>query len=349
MQNRTWSGLQVKFRVRRGFPAGILLPWSALQLAELGAMTTIPFALGAIPFGDKLDEKASFAILDRFAEAGGTMVDTANNYPFWVEGRTGDESETMIGAWLTSRGIRDRMTIGTKCGARPTVPGDRTLGSAEGLSAATIRKAVEGSLRRLKTDVIDVYWAHIDDRSVPLEETLGAFAELVEQGKVREIGASNIATWRLERARTLSRANGWPVYTHLQLRHTYLRPRPWTKVPEAGHTLVQDETLDYVRSEPDLTLWAYNTLMFGAYTRPDRPIQEIFDHPGTTRRLAVLDEVAKELGATRNQVVLAWLIGGDPAIVPIIGVSSITQLEEALGAVELKLHDEQRARLDAAA
>src|SRR5690606_3060309 len=104
-------------------------------------MATIPFALGAIPFGDKLDEKDSFAILDRFAEAGGTMLDTANNYPFWVEGRTGDESETMIGAWLTSRGIRDRMTIGTKCGARPTVPGDRTLGSAEGLSTATIRKA----------------------------------------------------------------------------------------------------------------------------------------------------------------------------------------------------------------
>lgn len=309
-------------------------------------MTTLPFALGTIPFGSTVDERTSFAILDRFAEAGGTMIDTANNYPFWAEGCTGDESEATIGRWLASRGIRDRMTIGTKCGARPTVPGSRTLDHAEGLSAAAIHAAIEGSLRRLGTDTIDVYWAHVDDRSVPLEETVGAFAELVTQGKARAIGASNIPAWRLERARAISRAAGRPVYTHLQLRHTYLRPRPGVRLPEAGHTLVTDEALDYVRSEPDLTLWAYNTLMYGAYTRPDRPIPEIFQHPGTTSRLAVLNEVAGELGATPNQVVLAWLIGGNPPIVPIVGVSSLAQLEEAIGAAELKLDDELRARLD---
>ncbi|GAA5059251.1 aryl-alcohol dehydrogenase-like predicted oxidoreductase [Thermocatellispora tengchongensis] len=311
-------------------------------------MTRLPIALGTIPFGTTVDERTSFAILDRFAEAGGTMLDTANNYPFWNEGRTGDESEATLGAWLASRGNRDAMVLGTKCGARPTVPGDRTLDSAEGLSARVIREAAQGSLRRLRTDRIDVYWAHIEDRSVPLEETLGAFGELVREGVVREIGASNIPTWRLERARALSRANGWAPYTHLQLRHTYLRPRPWVRLPEAGHTLVSDEALDYVRSEPDLTLWAYNTLMFGAYTRPDRPIQEIFDHPGTTRRMAVLREVAGELGATPNQVVLAWLIGGDPAIVPIVGVSTLEQLEEMIAAADLKLEEDQRARLDAA-
>ncbi|WP_433243827.1 aldo/keto reductase [Streptosporangium sp. CA-135522] len=310
-------------------------------------MTDLPLALGTIPFGTSLDDETTFAILDRFVDAGGTLLDTANNYPFWNEGATGDESELAIGRWLAARGNRDRVVLSTKCGARPTVPGDRTLDSAEGLSAVAIRSAVEGSLRRLGTDHVDVYWAHVEDRSVPLEETLGTFAELVGAGQVREIGASNVAAWRLERARALSRANGWPAYTRVQLRHTYLRPRPGVRLAESGHVLVQDEMIDYLRSEPDVTLWAYNTLMAGAYTRRDRPIPEGYDHPGTTHGLAVLREVAGELGATVNQVVLAWLIGGDLPTIPIVGVSSLAQLEEALGAVDLKLDDELRARLDA--
>ncbi|WP_084772451.1 aldo/keto reductase [Nonomuraea candida] len=303
------------------------------------------FALGTIPFGTTVGMDETFAILDRFQEAGGTMLDTADNYPFWVEGRSGDESELAIGAWLAARGNRDEMVISTKVGARPTVPGDRTLDSAEGLSAPAIATAMEGSLRRLGTDYIDVYWAHIEDRSVPLEETLGAFDELVRAGRARALGASNVATWRLERARNVSAAHGWTPYTYVQLRHTYLRPRPGTRLAESGHRLVSDELLDYLAAEPDMTLWAYNTLMFGAYTRPDRPISEIYDHPGTTRRLAVLREVAGELGATPNQVVLAWLMAD--GIVPIVGVSTMEQLEEAIGATGLKLDAELRARLDA--
>ncbi|TDD44781.1 aldo/keto reductase [Nonomuraea terrae] len=303
-------------------------------------------ALGTIPFGTTVGMDDTFAILDRFHEAGGTMLDTADNYPFWVEGRSGDESELAIGAWLAARGNRDEIFISTKVGARPTVPGDTTLDSAEGLSAPVIAKAAEDSLRRLGTDRIDLYWAHVEDRSVPLEETLGAFDELARAGKVRGIGASNVAAWRLERARNVSAAHGWIRYTYAQLRHTYLRPRPGTRLPETGHRLVTDETLDYLAAEPDLTLWAYNTLMFGAYTRPDRPIGEIYDHPGTTRRLAVLGEVAGELGATPNQVVLAWLMAG--GIVPIVGVSTLAQLEEAIGATEVTLDDELRARMDAA-
>ncbi|MCF6469116.1 aldo/keto reductase [Nonomuraea sp. MG754425] len=303
-------------------------------------------ALGTIPFGTAVDLDTTFAILDRFADAGGTMIDTANNYPFWVEGRSGDESERAIGAWLAARGNRDEIVVSTKVGGRPTVAGDTTLDSAEGLSAAAVAKGVEGSLTRLRTDYIDVYWSHIEDRSVPLEETLGAFDELAQAGKVRAIGASNIAAWRLERARNVSAARGWLPYSHLQLRHTYLRPRPDTRLAESGHRLVTDDTLDYLAAEPDLTLWAYNTLMFGAYTRPDRPRPESYDHPGTTRRLAVLNEIAGELGATPNQVVLAWLTAG--GIVPIVGVSTVEQLDEAIGATGLKLDAALRERMDAA-
>ncbi|SEG93719.1 Predicted oxidoreductase [Nonomuraea solani] len=301
-------------------------------------------ALGTIPFGTTVGMQETFAILDRFQEAGGTMLDTANNYPFWVEGRSGDESELAIGAWLAARGNRDEVFISTKVGARPTVPGDTTLDSAEGLSATTIAKGAEGSLKRLRTDYIDVYWSHIEDRSTPLEETLGAFDALAGAGKVRAIGASNIAAWRLERARNLSAARGWMPYTYVQLRHTYLRPRPNTRPAEGGHTLTSDDMLDYLAAEPDLTLWAYNTLMFGAYTRADRPIPDIYDHPGTTRRLAVLHEVAKELGATPNQVVLAWLLAD--GIVPIVGVSTMEQLEEAIAATDLKLDSDLHTRLN---
>ncbi|MER6002214.1 aldo/keto reductase [Nonomuraea angiospora] len=301
-------------------------------------------ALGTISFGTTVDLEDTFAILDRFHEAGGTMLDTANNYPFWVEGRSGDESELAIGAWLAARGNRDEIFISTKGGARPTVPGDTTLASAEGLSAPTVAKAAEGSLRRLGTDHIDLYWSHIEDRSVPLEETLGAMDELAQAGKIRSAGASNIATWRLERARNISAAHGWIPYTYLQLRHTYLRPRPLARLAESGHRLATDETLDYLAAEPEVTLWAYNTLMFGSYTRADRPIPEIYDHSGTTRRLAVLREVADELGATVNQVVLAWLLAD--GVVPIVGVSTRAQLEEAIAATDLKLDTDLRTRLD---
>lgn len=307
-------------------------------------MTDIRLALGTIPLGTTVDERTAFAILDRFAEAGGTRIDTANNYPFWQEGATGDESELTVGRWLAARGVRDQMIISTKCGARPTVPGDRTLDSAEGLSAPAVRAAAEGSLRRLGVDHIDVYWGHVDDRSTPLAETVGAFGELVRQGKVRELGASNHATWRLERARRIARDLGVTPYTHVQLRHTYLRPRPGVRLPEAGHVPATEETFDYVATEGDLTLWAYNTLLYGAYTRPDKPLPEIFDHPGTARRLAVLREVAGELGATPNQVVLAWLIA--KGVVPIVGVTRVAQLDEALGAAGLKLDADLLARLD---
>lgn len=303
--------------------------------------------LGALPFGSTVVEKTSFAILDRFVEAGGNLIDTANNYVFWLPGSTGDESETTVGRWMASRGVRDEVLISTKAGARPSVPGTG-LETAEGLSAGAILSAAADSLRRLGTDRIDLYWTHIEDRSVPLEETLGTLDELVRGGRAGIIGCSNHTAWRTARARDVSRANGWAAYTCVQQRQSYLQPRFDTALPESGHTHVTPELLDYVRSEPDLTLMAYSSLISGAYTRADKRLPPAYDHPGTPARLAVLREVADELGASPNQVVLSWLMGADPAVLPIVGVSSVEQLDDVLGALEVELPTETRARLDAA-
>ncbi|URN14359.1 aldo/keto reductase [Streptomyces radiopugnans] len=301
-------------------------------------------------FGTRLDPGTSTALLDRFVERGGRWIDTANCYSFWMDpSGVGGQSETVIGRWLAARpGARDRVLISTKVRQQPTVPG-KWPESAEGLSAPAVRSAVRESLRRLGTEWIDLYWAHAEDRDVPLEETVGAFGEVVSEGLARLLGASNHTAWRVERGRAIARAAGVAGWTALQLRHSYVQPRPGVVLPESGHRLATAESLDYARSEPDVDLWAYSSLLWGSYTRPDRPLPEHYDHPGTTRRLAVLGEVAAETGATANQVVLAWLTGGDPAVVPIVGVSRTEQLDEAFDAMELRLDEGQRRRLDEAA
>ncbi|MFG3258589.1 aldo/keto reductase [Streptomyces sp. NPDC048172] len=309
---------------------------------------TIPhrtLALGTLPFGTSVDEKTAFRILDRFAELGGSVLDTANNYAFWADGATGDESEAVIGAWLAARGTREDVRLSTKGGARPTVPGGG-LEEAEGLSPKALAAAVEDSLRRLGTDHVDVYWAHVEDRSVPLDETVEALAGLVESGTAGAVGLSNHALWRAERARGLAGERARP--THLQYRYSYLQPRFDMPLPSAAHVHATPELLDWVRAEDDLRLWCYSPLLSGGYTRPDVPLPAAYDHPGTPARLAALREVAEETGATPNQVVLAWLLDHDPPLLPVVGVSSVAQIEEAMAALPLRLDDEQRRRLDAA-
>jgi aryl-alcohol dehydrogenase-like predicted oxidoreductase len=313
-----------------------------MQRQHIGSLEVSALSLGTLPFGKYVDERTSFAIMDRFAEAGGTFLDTADNYVFW-DGGTGDESEETVGRWLAARGNRDEMVVATKVGARPRTPGTG-LENAEGLSGKTIRGAAEASLKRLGTDRIDLYYSHIEDRSVALEDTLGGFAALAEAGTVREIGASNHATWRLDRARAVSRANGWPLYTAVQQRYSYLQPRPGVTLPENGHVQMTDELFDYAADEGDVSLVAYFPLLAGRYR--DKPLDEHYDHPGTTRRLAVLHRVAGELGATVNQVVLAWLLR--KGILPLVGAGTVAQLEESLGALEVDLDDDQVHRMDSA-
>lgn len=306
--------------------------------------------LGTMYFGTKVDEETSFAILDRYVAAGGTFLDTANCYAFWADGGTGAESEELLGRWLRSRDLRDQVTVATKVGAAPADPAaPYGAHNREGLGRRQIREQAGQSLRRLGVDRIDLYYAHADDRRTPVEETLGAFGELVADGTVDLLGASNHTSWRLALARDVARREGLPGYAAIQQRHSYLEARRLrVPPPDAIQLPVTAELLDYARAEPDLTVLAYSPLLLGAYTRPEVPLPEDYDTPAAPARLRVLREVAAELGATPNQVVLAWLLAGDPPVLPVIGVSSVAQLDECLGAVDLKLDPDLRQRLDAA-
>jgi aryl-alcohol dehydrogenase-like predicted oxidoreductase len=314
-------------------------------------MTDVNMALGTMHFGTRVDERTSFELLDRFVDGGGTIVDTADCYAFWAgTSRAGGQSESVIGRWLGRRpGRRDAVFLSTKVGAEP-LPDDAWPDHREGLSAGAVARGIDGSLRRLGTDRVDLYWAHLEDRAVPIEETVEAMSDVVASGRAARLGLSNHPSWRVERVRQIASARGWTPSSAVQLSYSYIQPRPLATVDGQEHRfgMATDEALDYARSNPDVWLWGYSPLLRGSYIRPDRPVAEAYDHPGTTRRLAVLGEVAEEIGATRNQVVLAWLAGGEPAITPVVGVSRVEQLDEAMAGVAIRLTAEQRERLDAA-
>ena len=308
-------------------------------------------SLGAMNFGSRTDAATSLAILDRYVAAGGTFIDTSDNYAYWVNGTQGGESEELLGRWRRSRGIGDEIVIATKLGARPTAPGLGFRESPEGLSAGVIRESAERSRDRLGVDRLDLLYAHIEDPTVPLAETVEAFAALVAEGTVGLLGASNHWSWRVERARALAKAAGLPGYEVLQYFYSYLRPRtdlPGARSRDGEQGILSADLLGYLREEPRLTAVAYSPLLAGGYVREDKPLDAMFDHAGTPARLAALREVAKETDATLNQVVLSWLIGAEVPVIPLVGASSVAQLDESLAAVDLELTDDQRARLDAA-
>jgi aryl-alcohol dehydrogenase-like predicted oxidoreductase len=224
---------------------------------------------------------------------------------------------------------------------------------------------------------LDLMYAHVDDPSVPLAETVEGFAELVTSGFVGLLGVSNTWSWRVERARSLAAAAGLPRYEVLQYSYTYLRSlttRPNWLSPDGDVGVAGPDLLSYLRDSvtsessagssgssgsagssgssgsagSGMTLVAYSPLIGGGYVRSDKPLGAEFDHPGTERRLFALRAVAAETGATVNQVVLAWMMGGELPVIPLVGASSVAQLEESLGAVDLELSAEQRSRLDAA-
>jgi aryl-alcohol dehydrogenase-like predicted oxidoreductase len=306
--------------------------------------TTSPIVLGAMFFGTTIDERTSFALLDRFVERGGTWIDTADCYSFWTSdtGHGGD-SERVLGRWLGQRpDVRDRVRIATKVGAEPLWPGSWP-DQRSGLSRRSIRDAFEGSLRRLDLDAVDLLWLHAEDRRVRIEETVDALGELVEEGRVRRTGASNHPAWRVERARRHATEHGLLPIDALQLCASYVSPRPGTRPRGHAFGVLNDEQRDYARTH-GLEVWSYSPLLRGSYDRPDRHLPEEYDHPATTRRLAVLDGVARELGARPGQVVFAWLLRH--GIRPMLGCSTLEQLDLSLDAAALELPDDLLRRLD---
>lgn len=291
---------------------------------------------GTMRLGTLQDEQQSFALLDRYFEAGGTFIDTANNYSHWYPGGRGGEAETVLGKWMRERGNRSRLFIATKVGFNPPEVG-------YSLARRTIVSEAEKSLSRLGIETIDLYYAHKDQRTDPLEETLEAFDALKRLGKIRFAGCSNTRAWRIERSRALSRSRGWIGYCCVQQRHSYLRPAPGASFgPQVASN---DDLLDYCRENPDVRMLAYTPLLSGAYVRSDKPLPFPYRSADNDARLAMLRSVASEAGATANQVALAWMMQGSPQVLPVFGASSLAQMDESLGALALRLSGEQIERL----
>ena len=314
-----------------------------MQLRPLGrsGLQVAPLAFGGNVFGWTADAATSFALLDAFVDAGFNLVDTADVYSRWVPGHAGGESETLIGRWLMQSGKRDRIVLATKVGM--------DMGSGmKGLSRSRIRQAVEASLQRLQTDRIDLYQAHTDDTDTPLEETLGAFAELVREGKVRAIGASNYSAARLQRALEVSARLALPRYETLQPQYNLIDRAGYEAELEP---LCRREGLGVInffglargfltgkyRSEADLAKSPRGAGVKTAY----------FNERGW-RILAALDEAAASLRATPAQLALAWQMARPGVTAPIASATSLPQLQELIGAARLQLPAATSAALDAA-
>jgi aryl-alcohol dehydrogenase-like predicted oxidoreductase len=294
--------------------------------------------LGTDLIGSKIDRETSFRLLDLFREQGGTFIDTGNFYAAWLPGCQGGESETTIGLWMKDRAARNEMVISTKLGFDyPGCPG--------GLNAVEIERECEKSLRRLQTERLDLFYAHRDDPQTPLEETMAAFDRLLRAGKVRAIGASNLRVWRIAEANTVSRNHGWARYSVVEQRYTYLRPRHGADF--GPQVCITEDLEDYCRS-CELTLVGYSVLLQGAYTRSDRSVPAQYAGPDADLRLAALRQVAHEVGADANQVVIAWMRQSDPPVLPIVAGSRPEQLRQNIAALGIRLNEDQMQQLNTA-
>ncbi|MEO8394082.1 MAG: aldo/keto reductase, partial [Chloroflexota bacterium] len=308
-----------------------------MKTEKLGAtgIEVSALCLGAMFFGTRTPKDASLRVLDRYVDAGGMFIDSANIYACWVDGYVGGESELLLGEWMRERGNRSKLFIASKVGFG--YPGVEI-----GLRAQQIEEECNKTLKRLGVETIDLYYGHVDDRKTPLEETLQAFDHLVKAGKVRFVGASNYRAWRLEQASWLAQVNGWTPFCCVQQRYTYLPLRPDGDI--GMQVMTNEDLLDYCRST-GMTLLAYSVLLAGAYTRSDRPLPAAFSDAASGQRLETLSQVAQESGATVNQVILCWMMQSSPAIVPLIAASDEAQLAENLGALDIRLSDEARKKI----
>ena len=308
-----------------------------IQLSQTGVEVSC-LCLGTLRFGTRNDYDQSAQLMDIYIEAGGSFIDTANSYDQWCSEGKGGESEITVGRGMRERRLREQLFIATKVGfGYQNIP--------DGLAASTIISECEQSLRRLGTDYIDLYYAHKDDPNIPLEETLSAFNKLVKDGKIRFFGASNYLAWRLADADAIADKNRWSSFTCVEQRCTYLRPNPGADF--SPQQLADGNLMTYCDARGK-TILPYTPLLRGAYVRSDRPIPAPYHSPDTDARLAVLQEVARELGATPNQVVLAWMMHRQPPLLPVFSARNPQQMQENLGALDIALSAEQFERLERA-
>ena len=299
-----------------------------------------PLALGTNVFGWTVEERAAFTILDAFVAAGGNLIDTADSYSRWVAGNKGGESETIIGKWMKQSGKRDKVVIATKVGSEMGL-------KRKGLSKPYILSAIEGSLRRLQTEAIDLYQSHRDDADTPLEETLDAYAQLIKQGKVRAIGASNFTAERLSEALRISEQRGYPAYQSLQPRYNLYDRAEY------------ERTLEPLCRERGLGVITYYSLASGFLSgkyRSEKDLSKsvrglgvkIYMNDRGFRILKALDQVARHYRSTPASVSLAWLMARPGMTAPIASATSPDQLHDLIAATKLELDEESIRLLDTA-
>ncbi len=312
-----------------------------MQQRQLGnsSLSIAPLVLGGNVFGWNVDEKRSFELLDAFVNAGGNLIDTADSYSAWVPGNRGGESETIIGKWLKRSGKRQQMLVATKVAKWAEHPG---------LSPMNIRQAVDGSLQRLQVDCIDLYFAHQDDASVPMADTLGEFARLMEAGKVRAIGASNFGAARFADALAVSKKYGLPRYECLQPEYNLVSRRGY------------EAELEPLARREHLGVISYYGLASGFLSGKYRSAADLgkssargggvkkYLNPHGLGVLTALDDVAAAHSATPAQVALAWVMARPGISAPIASATSVEQLRETWGATALTLSSEDIAALDQA-
>ncbi len=288
-----------------------------------------PLALGGNVFGWTIDQPTSFKILDTFVDAGFTFIDTADIYSTWVPGNKGGESETIIGQWLKQTGKRDKVVIATKVGLDMS-PTDK------GLSKAYILRAVEASLQRLQTDYIDLYQSHRDDPNTPVAETLEAYAQLIKDGKVRVIGASNYNNARLAESLEVSADHGWPRYESLQPHYNLYERADFETNLEPLCLSSKIGVIPYYSLASGFLTGKYRSEKDTVGAKRGQGITKFLNDRGF-RILAALDAVAKEHNANPTRVALAWLMARPSITAPIASATSVEQLKDLTEAAYLKL------------
>ena len=317
-----------------------------MEMRALGraGLQVAPICLGGNVFGWTCDEPTSQAVLDAYVAGGGNFIDSADVYARWAPGNVGGESEAILGRWMRARGNREQLVIATKVGS---AMGDGP--NQRGLSRQHIVAGVEASLRRLQTDYIDLYQAHIDDEATPLDETLRAFDDLLRQGKVRYIGASNYSAWRMVQALWTSDRRGYAPYVCVQPRYNLVDRADYERELEPACLALGVGVITYSALGGGFLSGKYRRDGELPTTARADSVRQRYMHERGWAVLDALLAVAEVRGATPTQVALAWQLARPSVTAPIASATSVAQVQELLGAAALKLTTEELAALDVGA